>query len=130
MNLFLVFSLLLVCSCKEELLWKMRWKRGLVCGARGGSSGMTRKTAAGMNLGLCVWSAGKIEVLCVGDGYLGLRWGDRGNGKGGSLGVRGGSSKQDCAGGLLRVGAIVHVMCVELCVCDLGGFGLCGDVIL
>ena len=69
-NLLLVFSLLLVCSCYKELLWKMRWKRGLVCGVREGSNGMTRKSAAGMNLGLYVWSAGKANVLCVGDGYF------------------------------------------------------------
>ena len=90
-----------------------------------------------MKLGLYVGSAGKTEVLCVGDGCLGrernwygLRWGDGRDGKGGSLGVRRGALRQDCAGGLIRVRVTVRMMCVELCVCDLGGFGLCGDVIL
>ena len=93
-NLLLVFSFLLVCSCYKELLWRMRWKRRLVSGAREGGSGMTSKTAVGMELGLCVWRAGETKVLCVGDGCLGrggswcgLRWNDRRNRKGGSLSV-------------------------------------------
>ena len=93
-NLLFVSNLLLVCGCYEELLWRMRWKRGLVSGAREGGSGMTSKTAVGMELGLYVWSAGETKVLCVGDGCLGrgaswrrLWWGDGRHMRGGSLSV-------------------------------------------
>ena len=70
--------------------------------SQGGNSGITRNTAAGMCLGLLIWSAREAKVLCVGDGCFGcgkcccgLRWGDRRDRKWGTLGVRGGSPKQD-----------------------------------
>ncbi len=69
--------------------------------SQGGDSGVTRKTAAGMDLRLLVWSAGEAKVLCVGDECFGcgrccygLRWGDGGDGKQGTLGVCGRNIRQ------------------------------------